>query len=346
MSRFRWSDIRDAVFPAAGSTRTIINSGSGKLDTYGDTKPPNGEGGYAKGSTFKDESAGKDYINEGTNTSCLFKEVMTTPAVAGTAAGRGPSPLIWDNCPVLDFHLDPTQGWEWFDDFIKHAPIAAASQAAAHLGNGWWGFTDGTGGTTIAPQVDHANGEVHLNTTTTDEVALLTNLCGGHTIGCVKFTAGKKTWFEARVAQTNVNDSKIASFVGFAEEALMATAGLIDADQAIVDKDFVGFCQLPADGNAWQTRFNTASGGVGVNGTAVSATADVIETTVMTKLGIYCDGVTIFFYADGVLLADSVTLATSNVPDGEELALYFGTGSVDGETCVLGIDWVRVAQEI
>ena len=343
----RWSDIKDAVFPAAsGSARTIINSGSGKLDAYGTEKPADGLSGYAKGCTFKNTSDGKLYVNEGTTNSSSFKEVETTPAVAGTAAGRGPSPLIWDGCPVLDFKLDPTQGWEWFDDMIVDAPLAAKSSTATALGSGWWGHTSASDGSTITPQLDHSNGEVHLLTTTTDEVALLSNLCGHNTAGYVKFTAGKKTWFEARVAVTNVTDAKCASFVGFAEEGLLGNATLINADQAIVDKDWIGFVQLPANGDAWQTRFNTASGGVGVNGTAVSATAGVIVTTVMAKLGIYCDGVTIYFYADGVLLADSVTLATSNVPDGEELALYFGTGSVSGEDCVLGIDWVRVAQEI
>jgi len=346
MGRIGWSDIRDASFPAAGSAKTIINSASGQLDAYGTEKPADGLAGYAKGGTFKDVTAGKVYINQGTNTSCSFKEIEITPAVAGSASGRGPSPLIWDSCPVLDFILDPTQGWTFFDDFIVDAPLLAANQAGVAIGSGWWGHTSATAGSTITPQTDHANGEVHLLTTTTDEVAILEGLCGHNTTGHVKFTAGKKTWFEARVAVTNVTNAKCASFVGFAEEGLLGNATLLNANQALVDKDFIGFAQLVADGDAWQTRFNTASGGVGVDGTTVSATADVIVTTVMAKLGIYCDGVTIFFYADGVLLANSVTLATANVPDGEELALYFATGSVDADDCVLGIDWVRVAQEI
>lgn len=343
MGRIKWSDMAEASYPATGpSPRTILNSVSGKLDAFGTATPALGSTGFAKGCTFRNTTDGKLYTNEGTSTSSQF---VDGAAVAGTAAGRGPSPAIWDDCPVLDFKLNMTDGWEWSDDMIEDAPLAANNSAGIALGSGWWGHTSATAASTITPQTDHSNGEVHLLTTTTDEVSLLSNLCGHHTAGYVKFTAGKKTWFETRVAVTNVTDAKCASFVGFAEEGLLADATLIDADQAIVDKDWVAFVQLPADGDAWQTRFNTAAGGVGVNGTAVSATADVIVTTVMTKLGIYCDGTTIFFYADGVLLADSVALATSNVPNGEELALYFGTGSVDGGDCVLGIDWVRVAQE-
>ena len=63
MSRFRWSDIKDAVFPASGSVRTIINSGSGRLKTYGTVFPTDGVAGFAKGCKFLDTADGKDYTN-------------------------------------------------------------------------------------------------------------------------------------------------------------------------------------------------------------------------------------------------------------------------------------------
>ncbi len=345
-----FGQIQNAIFPAGQPAITVVTrSEDGIMECYGKSPPNEGSVGFAKGCIFKHTDAASPgnyiFVNEGSNTSCTFNALQTSGTAYGTAAGRGPSPAIWQDCPILDFELDPTQGWSWFDDFIKNAPLATNNVAGVALGGGWWGHTSSTAASNILPQLDHSNGEIHLLTTTTDEVALLSNLCGHNTAGYVKFTAGKKTWFEARVAQTNVNDSKIASFVGFAEEGLLGDATLINADQAIVDKDWVGFVQLPADGNAWQTRFNTDTG-AGVNGTAVSATADVIVTAVMTKLGIYCDGVTVFFFADGVQLGDSVLLTAGNFPNGEELAFYLGTGSVDGEDCILGVDWVRVAQEI
>ena len=347
MGRIGWHDIKDATFPAGQSTpRTVINSNDGKIDVYATEIPADGIAGYAPSCICKDVASGKVYINEGSATSCAFKEILTT-APYGTAAGRGPSPAIWNGCPVMDFILDPTQGWVWFDDFIVDAPLLANNNTTpVAVGSGWWGETSATAGSAVAVATDNPNGEIDITTTTTDEVALLSALNGHNTAGMVKFKAGKKTWFEARVAVTNVTDAKCATFVGFAEEGLLGNATLIDADQAIVDKDFIAFVQLPADGDAWQTRYNTASGGVGVNGSAISATADVIVTTVYAKLGIYCDGTNIYFYADGVKLADSVALATANVPDGEELCLYLGTGSVDGGDCVLSVDWVRVAQEI
>ena len=345
--------------PAGGSSRYIQHkSEDGITKCYGTMVPVDGGGGFAPGCVFQHvdgAAGGMLYVNEGTATSCDFNAVSTASNLNaqvdvafppyGSASSRGPSAAIWGNCPVLDYKLNPTLGWEWFDDMIQNAPLAAAGSAGVALGGGWWGHTSATAGSTITPQLDHSNGEVHLLTTTTDEVSILSNLCGHNTAGYVKFLTGKKTWFEARVAVTNVTDAKSATFIGFAEEGLLADATLLNADQAVVDKDFVGFCQLQGDGDAWQTRFNTAAG-AGVNGTAVSATADVIVTTVMAKLGIHCDGTTVYFFADGVLLADSVALATANFPDGEELALYLGTGSVDGGDIVCGIDWVRVAQEI
>lgn len=352
MGRIGWSDIKDAVFPASGSAKAIIKSGSGHLDAYGDEKPADGSTGYAKGSTFKDTTDGRVYVNEGSNTSSSFSELYSSDRLTegildgvqnkGTAAGRGPSPLIWDDCPILDFKLDPTQGWEWFDDFIVTAPVLAAAQTVTIQGD-WACCTDGTAGSTLAPQVDAREGEVVLSCTTIDEDIIMSALNGRHNTGQVTFEAGKKTWFEARIHVTNVTDAKSAVFCGFAEEGLVVNGTMLDTDQAVVDKDFVGFAQLPANGDAWQTLYNTAGGGV--NGTAVSATADVIVTTVYAKLGIYCDGETVYFYADGVLLADSVTLATAGFPDGEEMAFYFALGNVDGADTVCGIDWVRVAQE-
>ena len=343
----RWSDIRDAVFPAAsGSARTIINSGSGKLKTYGAVTPADGIAGFAKGCKFTNTTDGEQYTNKGTSTSCSFKK-LNSITNSGTAAGRGPSPVIWDECPVLDFKLDPTQGWEVFDDFIMNGPLLAASNTTpVTLGGGWWGETSATAGSTVAPQTDAKDGEIELACTTTDEVALLSWLCGHHTTGQVTFEAGKKTWFEARVKVVNVTNAKQATFCGFAEEGLLGDATLFNADQAVVDKDWIGFVQLPADGDAWQTGYNTAGGAGGVDGTPLNANVSTIVTTVYQKLGMYCDGVTVYFYVNGVLLADSIALTATDVPDGEELAFYFGIGSVDGADCAASIDWIRVAQEI
>lgn len=339
MGRIRWSDIAGASYPASNaSPRTILNSISGKLDTFGTTTPADGSTGFAKGCTFKNTADGKLYTNAGSSTSSSF---VDGAAVAGTAAGRGPSPAIWSDCPVLDFNLDPTKGWVFFDDFIKKNLVLASAATVTIIGD-WACCTDGTGGSTLDPQTDAREGEVNITTTTDNEDIIMSALNGMHNTGQVTFEAGKKTWFEARVKVDNVTDTKINTFIGFAEEGLVVNGTLLTVTNAIVDKDYIAFTQLAADGNAWQTTHNTASGG---GSSVLSATAGVITINTYHKLGIYCDGTTIFFYIDGVLLADSVALTTANVPDGEEMAFYFSIMAASGDTISASIDWVRVAQE-
>lgn len=341
MSRIKWADIRDASFPNAGSPRAIISSGSGKLDAFGDAVPEDGIAGYAKGCTFKDVTDGKVYVNKGSSTSCSFQELLSGASASGTAAGRGPSPLIWDGCPVLNFIMDPTQGWVYFNDFITNGVVLAANQTVTRLGDGVLACTAATAGTVITTEADAREGEVKLETTTDNEDCIISMLGGVHTSGHVTFEAGKQTWFEARVKNLNITDAKFGVFCGFAEEGLVATTTLIAAAGTMANKDYIGFHSLEADGDTFDTVYNTAAGG----GSTLKGDAVTIAADTYTKLGMYCDGSIIRFYANGVELADTLALATANVPNGEELAFYFGIMSAHGDLCSASIDWVRVAQE-
>jgi len=76
--------------------------------------------------------------------------------------------------------------------------------------------------------------------------------------------------------------------------------------------------------------------------------SDAVLTVAGTyqKLGIYCDGVNVFFYNNGVLLADSTTLAAASFPTDEEMAFYMGImGAVSAADVDIHVDWVRIAQE-
>lgn len=344
MGRIGWSDVRDAVFPAGQtSPRIVTNSADGILECFGTEVPVDGDTGYAPGCIFHHVDGSDDevaYVNQGSKTSSEFTKLDNVPSAYGTAAGRGPSPEIWDNCPVLQFMLDPTEGWVFFDDFIKKNLVLAANNTVTTLGD-WSCCTDGTAGSTLDPQTDAREGEVNITTTTDDEDIIMSALCGMHTTGQVTFESGKKTWFEARVKVDNVTDTKINTFVGFAEEGLVVNGTLLTTANAIADKDYIAFTQLAADGDKWQTSYNTAAGG----GSTLSATAGTITINTYHKLGMYCDGTTIYFYIDGVRLADTLALATANVPDGEEMAFYFSIMAASGDTISASIDWVRIAQE-
>lgn len=336
MARFRWSDIRDAVFPAAGSTRTIINSGSGKLETYGTVKPADGLTGFAKGCEFLDTAYGKVYVNIGTNTSCEFRELASIPVYAETAADRGPSPLIWDTCPIFEYTFNPVKGSHYFEDF--KGDILGVTNTTTYT-KAMTFFNDN--GPTHEITVDDIHGvlQVEGNDADNDD----STMAYGHEGGVIKPTAGKKFWFEARVKRDTVSNNELAMFIGLAEEGLCAADSLDDdSGDLLVAKDWLGFHVDQADGDAIDFVHGDGTGEAVVAGAAVA----VPVASEWDKLGLYCDGVTVFAYHDGVLV-DSVLLAASDMPLGEELGMYLllKNGDVAPAEHKGAIDWWRLAVE-
>ena len=333
----RWNDIKDAVFPAAsGSARTIINSGSGKLDAYGTEKPADGLSGYAPGSVFKNTADKKVFVNEGTVTSCAFKELLTTPDFAETAADRGPSPLIWDNCPVLEYMLNPVKGSHYFEDFKGDIlSVTNSTMKNSHLSF----FNDDGPTHQIVNDDIHGVLRVEGNDADNDESIMS---YGGEG-GVVAPTAGKKFWFEARVRRDTVTDNHLSMFIGLAEEGLTATLSLDeDSGALLAAKDWLGFHVDAADGNAIDFVHGDGAGEAVVAGAAVA----VPVATEWDKLGLYCNGTTVFAYHDGVLV-DSVLLSASDMPLDEELGMYFMLKNGDGTSAEHkgSIDWWRLAVE-
>lgn len=341
MGRVGWSDLRDATFPAGQATpRTITNSADGILKSYGTEVPADGDAGYAPSCEFLHTDGSGDnvlYVNHGSSTSCEFVKLDQVPKAYGTAAGRGPSPVIWDDCPVLEYTLNPQKGLVYFNDFV-HGPIAA-NNTTSYTGEVAWATAATT--PTIQCQPDDHMGECLLFSSTDNEDAIISILHGGHKAGGIELAADKKFWFEARVKTLNTTDAKYGWFVGFAEEGLAATTTLIAAAGTMADKDYVGFHGLEGDGDTLDTVYNTAAGG----GTTLKGDAITVVADTYVKVGIYCDGTTVYFYKDGVLLADSVTLATANFPNGEEMAFYMGIMNAHDDDGSVSIDWVRIAQE-
>lgn len=331
----RWNEIKDAVFPAAaGSVRTIINSGSGKLKTYGTVKPADGAAGFAKGCEFIDTAYGKSYVNEGSNVSCEFKELLAVPRYAETAADRGPSPLIWDNCPVLDYMVNPVKGSHYFEDF--KGDILSVTNTTTHISNMTFFHDDG-------PYFISVNDDVHgvLQTSTSDTDNDDSTIAYGHDGGVVVPTAGKKFWFEARVRRSTVTNDQLAMFIGLGEQGLCA-ANSLDDDTAdlLIAKDWLGFHVDHANGDAIDFVHGDGADEAVVAGAAVA----VPVAAEWDKLGMYCDGVTVFAYHDGVLV-DSVLLSASDMPLGEELAMYFMLKNGTTATYTGSIDWWRLAVE-
>lgn len=357
MSRFKIAHDHNDMVPApAGKAvvQTIWQTEDGITAAWGTTVPVDTTAGYAVGCIFQhvDGASGTTvYINEGSATSCDFNAIPTeayfgtqfdtTFPVSGSAAGRGPSPLIWDTCPVIDYTLDPTDGCVYFNDMQGNIALAN-NQTATLLDGGVMGFTGATAGSTISQPTDEPNGAVILSTTTANESVGISVL-GGKNVGAqFVLTSGKKAWFEARIKVNSIADSLAGVFCGFAEEALLAEDGVLADAGTLADKDYIGFHRLEADGDKLDIVYNTAGGAA-----AVDHAADAVTLVAATykKIGFYCDGTSVTFYADGVAVGTALALATAEVPDGEEMAFYFVLNSGDGGDATATIDWVRIARE-
>jgi hypothetical protein len=268
-----------------------------------------------------------------------FEDLGLTGALAN--ATRMPSAIIWANCPWEAIKNGEVDGHYYWNDFTGNI-ILANAQTVTDLRDGVMGFTAATAGTTIN-KVDTAApyGKVKLETTTINEDAGIMIGGGNNVVGEYVFSAGKQLWFEARVSILNVTVTKLALLVAFAEEALCATTATLAAGGAtIADKDYIGFHKRAADTVGIDVVHNTAGGG---GETILAADSGTFAADTFTKLGIYCDGTTIFFYQDGTLLT-SVALSATNVPDGEEMALYIVLAGAHGDTCSAAIDWIKIAQ--
>ena len=359
MSEFTLAHEHETMIPGpvpASTERKIyyVEGASDKmaLEAYGTTVPTDGTTGFAPGCTFKKTDGGVGtvlYINEGTETSCDFNPVSAAAAY-GTAAGRGPSPEIWDDCPVAEFTTNPQAGSYFFDDFMVGIDIATATATAAASALGttgvWTGMTAATSNT-VASDKDDVHGAITMSGTTDDQDIIIAYPKTAHIAGVFKFTADKKLWMECRLKTNVITDAISQLFIGFAEEGLVATTTLLTTSEGgPADKDYVAFTRKYAasHGEFLDTVFNTESGGT----TPIEVGADAAElgANTYTKIGMYCDGTTLSFYQDGVVLADSVAIGATDFPIDEEMAFYISlmVGAA-GATSTVTVDWVRIAQE-
>lgn len=340
-----YATLQNTVFPASTPTpQTLRKNVDGILEAYGTQIPVDGAAGYLPGCIFIKTSGSGDntvYFNEGTSTSADFNSVKNVPDAYGTAAGRGPSPAIWDGADILRTMLDPTFGMHYFNDFLS-GPVGV-NNASDYTG----GETDiiwATGATTgskITPQIDEPKGVIKIETTTTDEGVVIAALAGANVAG--NFLPSRVWAFEARISNVNTTDSKFNFFIGFAEEALCADGSVITTSDAMADKDYFGFQRQYVDGDTFDTVHNIASGG---GASTIKTDAITITADGFLKVGARCDGTTITFYKDGVPLPDTVLLSATNFPYNQEMAFYMAImDGADGDTISAEIDWVRIYQE-
>lgn len=356
MSRFKVAHDHNGMIPAPAAkaaVQVIWQTEDGILDCYGTTVPTNGVTGYAPGCSFAhaDGTTGTVvYINEGTAASCDFNAVATAENLAtvassaeiaaavdepelvdrleltglsGTAAGAGPSPLIWDEAKLLEIMLDPTAGFYYFNDYLGDIDITTTD-----------GFTISTVTSgAVAPVVDEDGGVLLVdsagNASEDDGVNVQLTNC------MFKPVAGRTIRFEARV-KFNDTSAAISQFaIGLAgvQTALIGTGAIEDT----VDKALF-YRQHDTTGDRLSV--------ITARGDAEDIDADKVTTVDDTyiKLGFVIDGLTsVKWYANGVLVHTSAE--TANVPNAVMCLSYVAQTQGASKDAEMSIDWVRILQE-
>jgi hypothetical protein len=310
--------------PAGTATpKTQHATEDGKTLVYGTTAPSDAATGYAPGCLFIDTDSGAQYINEGTSASADFNKVVTLGSndMAGTAAGAGPSPLIWDDSKLLEVMLDPTAGFYYFDDYLGPIDVTTGDgfTITAVTTGGVSAVADEDGGVLLVDSQGNASADDGVN-------VQLTN--------CMfKPAAGRTIRFEARVKFVDAGDDQY--FVGLAGvDTTLIAAGVVDD---VVDKcGFFRHAASTADKiSSICSRTSTED--------ITADVGDIVDDTYV-KLGFVINGLTsVEFYVDGVLVETGSTAAA--IPNAVMCLSYVAQCEQTSADAEMSVDWVRILQE-
>ncbi len=307
--------------PAEVTPYVTYRSEDGVLAAYGTTVPSTADV-YAVGCKFLkvDGTNGNVlYLNVGTKAVPDFKAVLSVGNDA-TAAGAGPSPLIWDDADLLSILLDPTQGVSYFEDYMGTIDVTTADGYV---------ITAVTSGTIHGDAV--ADGGVLVcdsagNATADDGVNVQLPNC------TILPLAGRTIRFEARVKVVDAGDDQYYIGLAAADTTLIA-AGILDN---VVDK--AGFFRFAASTADKISVVNSR----GAGGTVGTDIADLADDT-WVKLGIVIDGLTsVKYYVNGVLV--STTTVTAEIPNAVMALSYVAQVEQTSADAELRVDWVRILQ--
>lgn len=290
--------------------------------SYGKVVPVDGEGGYASGCLFiKIDGSGTTvlYKNEGTALSADFNCNKNISDAYGTAAGQGPSPLVWKDCPVLDIMLNPELGFVYFDDFLGQVDVTTT--------DGWTLTQVDTKGS-IAGDATAQGGVLTVTSATGDSADDGIN---AQLINCMfKPADGVKIFFEARVAMADATQQYYVGLAGV--DATIIAVGVKDD---VVDK--CGF--IHEDGTHTDDKISAICSRT----SSEEVDEDVADNAdgVYVKLGFIIDGLTrIDYFVNGVNVGNCVD--ASDIPNAV-MCLTF-VAQYENADGVMSVDWVRIAQ--
>lgn len=204
---------------------------------------------------------------------------------------------------------DPTTMHIWFDDFDGYTAgdwVITTTEAGA--GDATEAVADADGGVLVITN-DAADNDADFFQWAKETF---------------KFVAGKKLWFKARC---KISDATQSDFVIGLQ--IRDTTPLAVSDGVYMMKD---------DGDAnldcYVTKDSTSTTG---------AAASTLTSDTYAVLGFYYNGVdAVEFYKDNVLISK---LATTNLPDDEEMTISFGIQNGEAVAKILSLDYLLVAKE-
>jgi len=266
-----------------------------------------------------------------------------------TDTTRGPSPVIWADCPWSEIFNQVGQGqggYQFFDDFL-HGGITPTITTAIDLtgGSGYSAF--GSAGATMTYD-DVAGGAIVLTEATADES--LTLYTENHPYR-ISQDAGK-LWFEARIKCSGIVTNANSFFVGLMDTTTPTDAVPLTATGALADMNLVGFHAPEANTSAFDASYKAD----GVTAVEVNSDIGTLVADTYVKLGMVYDPTPsttgtkaqLVFYVDGAKQASVATIPDATGTDfpadiglGLGIALAVGAGA---ETDTLTMDWWRVAQ--
>lgn len=146
--------------------------------------------------------------------------------------GRGPTPAIWADCPVLDFLEDPGKGMYFFDDFLMAGNANASSAYANSLGQ--WSSYAYAGSQMNDGQLE--GGVIKIGSDGDNEGTVMLSSAGAFRfITTSTLALNQKMWFECRFARSTITSARADYFVGLMAPTL--ASGLPTTAQPITTTD-------------------------------------------------------------------------------------------------------------
>jgi hypothetical protein len=174
-------------------------------------------------------------------------QIDYSPNIAGegTTPFRGPSKVIWKDCPVLEILEDPSKGMYFFDDFIMVGSAITTSAYKNSIGQ-WATYTDATAGGSQSDGAKEGGVLVIGADGDNEEVTMFSQTGAFRLVTTTTLALNRKLWFECRIARSTVTATKGDIFVGLALPALTsnipASAQIISAtDNTLNTTSLLGF---------------------------------------------------------------------------------------------------------